>query len=39
MDKVLNIGDEVLVFRYIREWGINQDEFREENRHSIPKSN
>lgn len=25
MDKVLNIGDEVLVFRYIREWEINQD--------------
>lgn len=25
MDKVLNIGDEVLVFRYIWEWGINQD--------------
>lgn len=25
MDKVLNIGDEVLIFRYICEWGINQD--------------
>lgn len=26
MDRVLNIGDEVLIFRYIREWGINQDD-------------
>ena len=25
MDEELNIGDEVLIFRYIREWGINQD--------------
>lgn len=25
MDKELNIGDEVLVFKYIREWGLNQD--------------
>ena len=25
MNKELNIGDEVLLFRYIREWGINQD--------------
>ena len=25
MDKVLNIVDEVLVFKYIREWGLNQD--------------
>ena len=27
MDRVLNIGDEVLVFKYISEWGINQDYF------------
>lgn len=26
MDEELNIGDEVLIFRYIREWGINQDD-------------
>ena len=25
MDEKLNIGDEVLIFKYIREWGINQD--------------
>lgn len=25
MNKELNIGDEVLVFNYIREWGINQN--------------
>lgn len=25
MDEELNIGDEVLIFRYIRGWGINQD--------------
>ena len=23
--EVLNFGDEVLIFKYIREWGINQD--------------
>lgn len=26
MDKELNVGDEVLIFNYIREWGINQDD-------------
>lgn len=26
MVKVLNTGDEILVFKYIREWGINQDD-------------
>lgn len=26
MDKVLNVGDEVLIFEYIREWGIDQDD-------------
>ena len=26
MDKILNVGDEVLIFRYIREYGINQDD-------------
>ena len=26
MDETLNIGDEVLIFKYIREWGINQDD-------------
>ena len=25
MNKELNIGEEVLIFRYIPEWGINQD--------------
>lgn len=25
MDKELNIGDEVLVFKYITEWGLHQD--------------
>ena len=24
-EEVLNVGDEVLIFKYIREWGINQD--------------
>lgn len=24
-EEVLNIGDEVLIFKYIREWGIDQD--------------
>ena len=25
MDKELNIGDEVLIFKYITEWGLHQD--------------
>ena len=24
-EEVLNVGEEVLIFKYIREWGINQD--------------
>ena len=24
-EEVLNVGDEVLIFKYIQEWGINQD--------------